>query len=92
MIFPGTQKGSGSGEDNLNPLLPKPFAFQGFFNRKKIKVRNHLYQRLRTFVVELRGIEPLSENNLTGTSPGAVCYFHSLGAARTNTLRVLVAS
>ena len=50
MIFPGTQKGSGSGEDNLNPLLPKPFAFQGFFNRKKIKVRNHLYQRLRTFV------------------------------------------
>ena len=58
MIFPGTQKGSGSGEDNLNPLLPKPFAFQGFFNRKKIKVRNHLYQRLRTFVVRLIGIEP----------------------------------
>ena len=54
MIFPGTQKGSGSGEDNLNPLLPKPFAFQGFFNRKKIKVRNHLYQRLRTFVKQSR--------------------------------------
>ena len=58
MIFPGTQKGSGSGEDNLNPLLPKPFAFQGFFNRKKIKVRNHLYQRLRTFVVPKVGLEP----------------------------------
>ena len=58
MIFPGTQKGSGSGEDNLNPLLPKPFAFQGFFNRKKIKVRNHLYQRLRTFVVGVSGFEP----------------------------------
>ena len=32
-------------------------------------------------LVELRGIEPLSESNLTGFSPGAVCYFHSLGAA-----------
>lgn len=33
------------------------------------------------FGMELRGIEPLSESNLTGFSPGAVCYFHSLGAA-----------
>ena len=32
-------------------------------------------------MVELRGIEPLSESNLTGLSPGAVCYLHSLGAA-----------
>ena len=30
-------------------------------------------------LVELRGIEPLSESNLTGLSPGAVCYLHSLG-------------
>ena len=69
MIFPGTQKGSGSGEDNLNPLLPKPFAFQGFFNRKKIKVRNHLYQRLRTFVVDPEGFEPLTSRMRTERSP-----------------------
>lgn len=43
-------------------------------------------------LVELRGVEPLSENNLTGTSPGAVCYFHSLGGTGTNTLTALVAS
>ena len=42
--------------------------------------------------MELRGIEPLSESNLTGLSPGAVCYLHSLGAAGTDTLRTLVAS
>ena len=44
------------------------------------------------FLVELRGIEPLSESNLTGFSPGAVCYLHSLGAAGADTLRALVAS
>lgn len=43
-------------------------------------------------LMELRGIEPLSESNLTGLSPGAVCYLHSLGAAGTDTLRTLVAS
>ena len=43
-------------------------------------------------LVELRGIEPLSEGNLERTSPGAVCYLHSLTAAGTNTLRGLVAS
>ena len=43
-------------------------------------------------MVELRGIEPLSESNLTGLSPGAVCYLHSLGAAGTDTLRTFVAS
>ena len=32
-------------------------------------------------MVELRGIEPLSENNLTRLSPGGVCYLHSLTAA-----------
>ena len=32
-------------------------------------------------VVELGGIEPPSENNLTGLSPGADDYFHSLAAA-----------
>ena len=43
-------------------------------------------------LVEPRGIEPLSEGNLEGTSPGAVCYLHSLIPAGTNTLRELVAS
>ena len=43
-------------------------------------------------MVELRGIEPLSENNLTGLSSGAVCYFRSLAEAGTNTLIGLVES
>ena len=43
-------------------------------------------------MVEPRGIEPLSEGNLEGTSPGAVCYLHSLIPAGTNTLRESVAS
>ncbi len=46
----------------------------------------------KDLMVELRGIEPLSESNLEGTSPGAVCYLHSLSPAGTNTLRELVAS
>ena len=51
-------KSSGSKAFDLNPLLPEPFVFQGFFNRKNRKVRNHLYQRLRTFVVGVAGFEP----------------------------------
>ena len=43
-------------------------------------------------LVEPRGIEPLSEGNLEGTSPGAVCYLDSRIPAGTNTLRELVAS
>jgi len=43
-------------------------------------------------MVEPRGIEPLSESNLEGASPGAVCYLHSLNPAETNTLRESVAS
>ena len=46
----------------------------------------------RVGLVEPRGIEPLSESNLERTSPGAVCYLHSLSPARTNTLRESVAS
>ncbi len=45
-----------------------------------------------SLMVELRGIEPLSENNLTGLSSGAVCYFRSLAEAGTNTLIGLVES
>ena len=71
--FPEKQKSSGSKKFDLNPLLPEPVDFQGFFNRKNIKVRNHLYQRLRTFVVEVRGIEPLSEKATARLSPSAVC-------------------
>ena len=36
--------------------------------------------------MELRGIEPLSESNLERTSPGAVCYLHSLIRTGANTL------
>ena len=46
----------------------------------------------KDLMVEPRGIEPLSESNLERTSPGAVCYLHSLNPARTNTLRESVAS
>ena len=50
------------------------------------------YQNHRAYLVEPRGIEPLSESNLERTSPGAVCYLHSLNPAGTNTLRESVAS
>ena len=43
-------------------------------------------------VVEARGVEPLSENALTATSPGADGYLDSLASARAVTLRGLVAS
>ena len=76
----------------MNPLLPKPFAFQGFFNRKKIKVRNHLYQRLRTFVVELTGVEPVSEKKAVRVSPGAVHLLKFPQCERVHTLDTLVAS
>ena len=50
------------------------------------------YQNHRADMVEVRGIEPLSESNLERTSPGAVCYLHSLNRTGTNTLPVSVAS
>ena len=43
-------------------------------------------------MVEPRGIEPLSESNLERTSPGAVCYLHSINRPGTNTLSESVAS
>ena len=45
-----------------------------------------------SILVEPMGIEPMSESNLEGTSPGAVCYLHSLILSRTNTLEESVAS
>ena len=35
----------------------------------------------RVVLVEMGGVEPPSESALTGTSPGAVCYLHSLTEA-----------
>ena len=58
-----------------------------------IKEEHHLMKiKWCSGMVEPRGIEPLSESNLERTSPGAVCYLHSLIPAGTNTLRKSVAS
>ena len=43
-------------------------------------------------VVEMGGVEPPSESTLTGTSPGADGYLHSLARAGAITLSDLVAS
>ena len=43
-------------------------------------------------LVEVRGVEPLSEKTSSETSPGADGYLHSLAPARAVTLRGLVAS
>ena len=44
------------------------------------------------FLVEAGGVEPPSENNLEGTSPGAVACLHSLTQTGNDTLLRLVAS
>ena len=44
------------------------------------------------FLVEMRGVEPLSENALTGTSPSAGGHLHSLAPAQADMLKGLVAS
>ena len=43
-------------------------------------------------MVEMRGVEPLSENALTGTSPSAGGHLHSLAPAQADMLKGLVAS
>ena len=43
-------------------------------------------------MVEAGGVEPPSENNLTGTSPGAVDSLHSLTGSGIDTLTHSVAS
>ena len=45
-----------------------------------------------TELVEMRGIEPLSESTLTGLSPGAVRFQHSLSAQTPDRLRGSVES
>ena len=64
----------------------------GKMTLKRAGVKPHIdllqYQRKRTALacssavqmVELRGVEPLSESTLTGLSPGAVRFQHSLPA------------
>ena len=61
--------------------LKESMFFRVLGKKKEPEFRYTLYQNYGSYLVELRGIEPLSESNLTGFSPGAVCYFHSLGAA-----------
>ena len=68
--------------------MSKSLGNKGFLTKSNAYGRNRRRYRL----VELRGNEPLSESNLEGTSPGAVCYLHSLILAGTNTLQDLVAS
>ena len=50
------------------------------------------YQNHRANLVEMRGVEPLSESALTETSPGAGGHLHSLVQAQADMLKDLVAS
>ena len=50
----------------------------------------HLYRL--DFMVEVRGVEPLSENPSTSLSPSADGYLHSLGLTAAVSLQPLVAS
>ena len=67
-----------------NPSNMSTYSNDGYFFRHK--------SLSKVLLVEPRGIEPLSESNLERTSPGAVCYLHSLIPTGTNTLRESVAS
>lgn len=63
----------------------RTFTFSGLFPiTAKPSRQSRLHSRrvlCNIAVVELRGIEPLSESNLTGLSPGADDYLHSLAGA-----------
>ena len=74
-------------------VVSKKLILHGFLGIEKERKLQYLwYHNLRSYLVEPRGIEPLSESNLEGLSPGAVYYLHSLFPARINTLRKSVAS
>ena len=67
----------------MNPLLPELLDYQGFYDRKKIKVRNHLHQRLRTFVVRVTGFEPAAScsqsRRATNCATPGYSVFHPAG-------------
>lgn len=67
-----------------NPSNMSTYSNDGYFFRHK--------SLSKVLLVEAGGVEPPSENSLTGTSPGAGRYLHSLTQAGTNTLLHLVAS
>lgn len=69
----------------------KRLIYQGFLQISAQK-SHHLHGGSFDLLVELRGIEPLSESNLTGTSPGADDHLHSLTVPGIVTLYSLVAS
>ena len=75
----------------INSEISFPKSSQNSDFRYKITVIL-LYQNDGYSLVEAGGVEPPSENSLTGTSPGAGRYLHSLTQAGTNTLLHLVAS
>ena len=74
------------------PTASQIGLYQGFLKEIRQKVHRLLYHSLCTHVVEMGGIEPPSESALTGTSPGADGYLHSLIPAQAVMLGDLVAS
>ena len=74
-------------------IMSEALIPQGLLDIEKERKLQYLwYHNFRSYLVEPRGIEPLSESNLERTSPGAVCYLHSLSCTGTNTLTASVAS
>ena len=72
---------------------PKSLVLRAFLTkRKERKLQYQWYHNFRSYMVEAGRVELPSESNLTGTSPGAVRYLHSLIRTGTDTLPDLVAS
>ena len=67
-------------------------ASQAFCGTESKKNRQISVEICRFFLVEARGVEPLSENASTGTSPGADGTLHSLAYPCAVTLADLVES
>lgn len=64
---------------------PAKPEFCGLFVVEQIKSRSNPWGSTGIHMVEMRGVEPLSEKKSTLVSPGAVYLQHSLGAKRINT-------
>ena len=92
------QKNSEQRQNRLYSLcLFLPAYIQRAEQHKAIlKEEDRYFQTLagsyNSLVVEARGVEPLSESALTGPSPGAVMFQHSLLAQAHNRLRDSVES